>query len=150
MHINDLTNQANYLAFSENCTYELEVCLLLVIDFGHYYPAFIDFTLCNINAKCVLGIESCSTGSYLAFINEIKCCSAPLLWQNNKQTFHFILSLVVNRMHSINMHSYLGDRHYSFISAACVHLAGTLTMAVPFLKNQPTRVDAPCTLTTRK
>lgn len=50
------------------------------------------------------------------------------------------------------MHSYLGDRHYSFISAACVHLAGTLTMAVPFQKkkNQPSRVDAPCALKTRK
>lgn len=134
MHINDLTNQANYLAFFESCTYELEVCLLLLIDFSHYYPVFIDFTLCNINAKCVLGIRSLRTGSYLAFINEIKCYYAPLLWQNNKQTFHFILFLVVNRVHCINMHSYLGDRHYSFISAACVHLAGTLMMAVSFQK----------------
>ncbi len=134
MHINDLTNQANYLAFSESCAYKLEVCLLLIIDFSHYYPGFIDFTLCNINAKSVLGIGSPCTESYLAFINEIKCYYAPLLWHNNKQTFHFILSLVVNRVHCINMHSYLGDCHYSFISAACVHLAGTLMMAVPFQK----------------
>lgn len=40
------------------------------------------------------------------------------------------------------MHSYLGDCRYSFISAACVHLAGTLMMAVPFQKNQSPCVDA--------